>query len=439
MAAPISSAAPCSTTTNAVALLGFNINEAIDSSKGATQCKYDPAAATKDGPPTGDHAERRDRHRGELERDQGYPSRLPHPDPRRQGRHRSQQPLVRDHHGHQRAELRAVHRLQHQVLGRHRHQVQQRAHRCRGLPRSWHDCAEGAVRLHHRRLRAGHQQGGCAWSAAACGTTTGTVGSTTASQDASMQRGGGHRHGLQEVHHQQQQLGPADRAPPKSSTYVGNSFTVKSMQRHGGSSAPASFPSIYIGANGQIERHVRHLGRTAACRSRSAPSAAPSPRSSGGGKSSGGNYNASYDIWFAKIIAHRGQLQRRHLGLHHDLALQARQPPAHRQRRSAPRPSLGKTWDVWAGPRGNTSHGHRRRWPSGHLVRGQEHHAELLRRSEGFLRRCGDERQRRHERGSGITQAFSNSWYLTDVFAGFEIWNGGDAVGLQGEFLCEIK
>ncbi len=32
---------------------------------------------------------------------------------------------------------------------------------------------------------------------------------------------------------------------------------------------------------------------------------------------------------------------------------------------------------------------------------------------------------------NGITQAFSNTWYLTDVFAGFEIWSGGDATGLK--------
>jgi hypothetical protein len=32
---------------------------------------------------------------------------------------------------------------------------------------------------------------------------------------------------------------------------------------------------------------------------------------------------------------------------------------------------------------------------------------------------------------SGITQAFSNSWYLTDVFAGFEIWTGSDATNLK--------
>jgi hypothetical protein len=40
----------------------------------------------------------------------------------------------------------------------------------------------------------------------------------------------------------------------------------------------------------------------------------------------------------------------------------------------------------------------------------------------------------------GITQAFSNSWYLTDVFAGFEIWNGSQATNLKSTgFSCVVK
>jgi hypothetical protein len=40
----------------------------------------------------------------------------------------------------------------------------------------------------------------------------------------------------------------------------------------------------------------------------------------------------------------------------------------------------------------------------------------------------------------GLSQAFSNSWYLTDVFGGFEIWNGGAASGLKiDSFTCEVK
>ena len=39
----------------------------------------------------------------------------------------------------------------------------------------------------------------------------------------------------------------------------------------------------------------------------------------------------------------------------------------------------------------------------------------------------------------GTSQAFANSWYLTDVFAGFEIWNGGDAKGLQDTFTCVVQ
>ena len=39
----------------------------------------------------------------------------------------------------------------------------------------------------------------------------------------------------------------------------------------------------------------------------------------------------------------------------------------------------------------------------------------------------------------GTSEAFANSWYLTDVFAGFKIWNGGDAKGLQDTFTCVVQ
>jgi len=39
----------------------------------------------------------------------------------------------------------------------------------------------------------------------------------------------------------------------------------------------------------------------------------------------------------------------------------------------------------------------------------------------------------------GTSEAFSSSWYLTDVFAGFEIWNGSDAKGLQDTFTCVVQ
>ena len=38
------------------------------------------------------------------------------------------------------------------------------------------------------------------------------------------------------------------------------------------------------------------------------------------------------------------------------------------------------------------------------------------------------------------SQAFSSTWYLTDVIAGFQIWTGSDAAGLQcSGFVCQVK
>jgi hypothetical protein len=38
------------------------------------------------------------------------------------------------------------------------------------------------------------------------------------------------------------------------------------------------------------------------------------------------------------------------------------------------------------------------------------------------------------------TNGIQSSWYLTDVFGGFEIWNGGNTKGLSiDEFTCVVK
>jgi hypothetical protein len=40
---------------------------------------------------------------------------------------------------------------------------------------------------------------------------------------------------------------------------------------------------------------------------------------------------------------------------------------------------------------------------------------------------------------AGTSQAFANTWYLTDVFAGFEAWTGNDTVGIKETFSIDIK
>ena len=40
---------------------------------------------------------------------------------------------------------------------------------------------------------------------------------------------------------------------------------------------------------------------------------------------------------------------------------------------------------------------------------------------------------------AGTSQAFVATWYLTDVFAGFEAWSGSDIVGITETFTCVVQ
>jgi hypothetical protein len=159
-----------------------------------------------------------------------------------------------------------------------------------------------------------------------------------------------------------------------------------------------------------------------------------------GGKS-GGNYNASYDIWFAKSSGTTA-------GSYNDaisgfimiwLYKPSASQPIGSQSNTRSATIGGQAFTVWRGPRNATATGTD---GTGRPVISYVANSTTQNFS-GNLKAFFDDAVANGSAdmsaGSGITQAFSNSWYLTDVFAGFEIWNGSDAVGLQGKFLCEIK
>jgi hypothetical protein len=43
------------------------------------------------------------------------------------------------------------------------------------------------------------------------------------------------------------------------------------------------------------------------------------------------------------------------------------------------------------------------------------------------------------QKNGGTSEAFASSWYLTDVFAGFEAWSGGDIQGNKAQMSVTIK
>ena len=277
--------------------------------------------------------------------------------------------------------------------------------------------------------------------AAACGQTTGSVGATTASQDASMMRAA-----VTGTDCKKYIINNNNWGQPTSTTqvlnYTGSSFTINNCSGSGGGSNVVSFPSIYIGANGQIANGTYNTWDDSGLPKQiSAITSSTTSFTWSGGKS-GGNYNAAYDIWFAKSS---GTVS----GSYNDaisgfimiwLYKPGSSQPIGSSGSTRPATIGGQAFTVWRGGRNATATGTD---GTGRPVISYVANSTVQNFS-GNLKAFFDDAvaNAADDMSKGtpaITQAFANSWYLTDVFAGFEIWNGGDAVGLQGKLLVEIK
>jgi hypothetical protein len=271
--------------------------------------------------------------------------------------------------------------------------------------------------------------------AAACGETSGTVGSTTPSEDASMQR-----KKVTGTDCKEYIIFNNNWGNPTGSTQVlsftGNSFTVESATGTG-SGAPASFPSIYIGGNGDI------AGGTY---STWANSGLPKQISSIGsiqtsftwGGSGGGDFNAAYDVWFSSSQPTAGTYDDAISGfLMVWLYKPGGQVPIGQVVRTAS--IAGHNWDVWVGPRGNTSAGtdDANRPVVSYVIQGS-----ALNSLDFNLKDFIDDAVANggaDQSSGGTSQAFASGWYLTDVFAGFEAWTASSIVGINATFTCVVQ
>jgi hypothetical protein len=273
--------------------------------------------------------------------------------------------------------------------------------------------------------------------AAACGTSMGTVGSSTASDAASFQRAAVTGTDCKTYIVQNNNWGN----PTGSSqvvNYTGASFTVQSSTGSG-SSAPASFPSVYVGANGNVANGTYNTwADTGLPKQISAINSAMTTFGWSGGKS-GGQFNATYDVWFSKSdpTSLAGMYND---GISGFIMVWLYKPSNfHPIGNNSIRQATigGHTWDVWAGPRGSgqgntggTNDGAGRPVIS-YVINGASL-PSLTFDLKAFMADAVTNGASDMSKGqSGITQAFSNSWYLTDVFTGFEIWTGGDATNLK--------
>ena len=200
-------------------------------------------------------------------------------------------------------------------------------------------------------------------------------------------------------------------------TYKNNSFKITGGNGSG-DSAPASFPSIYIGASGNTANGVysTHPGDNLPTQISAISSVMSTFRYSG----STGVYNATYDIWFAKSIPTTTYND----GIDGFVMIWLRDPsnkqPIGSKVRTAKVAIMD--WDVWVGPRGPGPMGSTSSAPVVSFVNPKQDDDS---RAQNFTN------VNIKEFMTAAAPDINASWYLTDVFAGFEIWNGGSGGNLS--------
>jgi len=208
-------------------------------------------------------------------------------------------------------------------------------------------------------------------------------------------------------------------------SYTNNTFKITATTGNG-SSAPASFPSIFIGANGQVGG-----GSFSTSENDKLPiqvSAIKSVQTSfaWSGGTGGRDFNATYDVWFASSKPVAGSYNDAVSGF---VMVWLHKPSNHQPIGSIVRTATiaGQTWNVWVGPRGTAATGtDGANRPVVSYV-AQSDVSSLTFDLNLFIK-------------DAATNGIQSGWYLTDVFGGFEIWTGSDSAGLQCTgFTCVVQ
>ncbi|HWP07568.1 MAG TPA: hypothetical protein VNN72_17580 [Polyangiaceae bacterium] len=192
-------------------------------------------------------------------------------------------------------------------------------------------------------------------------------------------------------------------------SYVDNSFTITSPTGSGNSSgAPASFPSIFIGANGDTQNGT--FSTTSDDHLPKKVSDITSVTTSFRHNVSGGGMNATYDVWFANSPPSA----RYDDGINGFVMIWLYDPPNAQPIGSSSRTATiaGKAFNVWSGTRGGG---------------GSNSNAPVV----SYVAQAATTSMTNFNLKDFITDAGNgiSGMYLTDVFAGFEIWTGSDSNG----------
>jgi hypothetical protein len=214
--------------------------------------------------------------------------------------------------------------------------------------------------------------------------------------------------------------------------YEGNSFEIKELT--GGSvdgMAPASFPSIYIGQNGNKSLTTSRNDNLPAKIS-DIISAQTTVKWSGSGL---GGSNMAYDIWFSKDNPPYGGEEYGD-AVSGFAMLWLHMPDSNVPIGGSPTATAnfcGHDWDVWAGDRGTSPE-----YPDlpsnrpviSYVVKGGD-----VKDFSCDLKEVFDDATSNNYNGKSL----DSSWYLSDVFAGFEIWSGSPIGAKISDFTVDVK
>ena len=190
--------------------------------------------------------------------------------------------------------------------------------------------------------------------------------------------------------------------------YLGTTFHVTNRSgTNPTTGAPGSYPSVFIGSNNGHTTSGSNLPKQV-----SALSSVQTSWSHNAGSSISGQYNAAYDVWFSTGAGgDPGAPSGGYLMVWLYKSDQAVRPLGNTIAQSgATIPGIEGTWDVWIGQQMGK--------PCISYVRTQ-----TLNTFKFDLNAFIQDAVKRAEK------PIQSSWYLTNVFAGFEIWSGG--VGLK--------
>jgi hypothetical protein len=221
-------------------------------------------------------------------------------------------------------------------------------------------------------------------------------------------------------------------------SFEGNSFTVTQQSNGGFGNIPISFPSIFVGRNGDqgVNGSLTTTEDDGLPVAISGISSILTTLNHNGGSGPGGEYNVTYDIWFANE-APPGEYDDASAAF---LMVWLYKPAGKNPIGLTPFvtnvaiPGAPGTWDIWVGPRGEN--GAEDNLNNGAPVISYVARATIPNFSANLKAFMDDAVARSGPGLNGFT--FSNNLVLTDVFGGAEIWSGAQDLSID-EFTVNVQ